>query len=429
MSFISIFNSLIILLLILSYISCYILIFDEKCKNNHQKLYLYIDVNFTYLSNLNIGIITFDEKTNHKTLLEKIKFFKKIDSCLRKIMDDADFPFDLSFSSSKGDEIQVDGVYLPEDYKKIWHLKRINERSPSFNFTQTSSFFKRHINPSENPFSLPSHVLIFDTGIDITHKSLENKLGEEEYHHSFVGYENDMFCEFENQAFCDSKDHGTHVAGLVASDESGYNPYTKIYSYKVIGKFQTLNSKILLNAINKAIDFKKKHANDVVIASMSIKLNPQEDSEEKIQILDKALEDLFNAGVFIVSSAGNLRTNACKYFPSKSKWAFTVGSIDIEDSVTSSSNFGKCVNIWSPGEYVYSTSMNNRFEYKFGTSMATPLVSGYASAVGSYYQITDPNKIKNEILQRSRPLINQKEDDIYGIFEYNNNVLYDGKDI
>ncbi len=59
-----------------------------------------------------------------------------------------------------------------------------------------------------------------------------------------------------------------------------------------------------------------------------------------------------DAGIIVVVAAGNDAINACDTSPASAPEAITVGSTELKnDSITSFSNFGPCVDIFAPGIY------------------------------------------------------------------------------
>lgn len=113
-------------------------------------------------------------------------------------------------------------------------------------------------------------------------------------------------------------------------------------------------------------------------------------------------------GALIVQSAGNLNDNACSFAydaPSGFDGILVVGAIDqnghrvvpminldpmnklegfanvprgVEEM---GSNFGGCVDMYAPGQRIYSTWSGNSMNYLSGTSMAAPHVAGLASVI------------------------------------------------
>jgi len=63
------------------------------------------------------------------------------------------------------------------------------------------------------------------------------------------------------------------------------------------------------------------------------------------------------------------------------------------------SNYGKeNVDLFAPGEEIYTTSLNNHYRFKDGTSMATPMVSGVAALILSHYPKLKAYEVKEIVL-------------------------------
>ena len=64
------------------------------------------------------------------------------------------------------------------------------------------------------------------------------------------------------------------------------------------------------------------------------------------------------------------------------------------------SNYGPTtVDIFAPGEDVYSTNPENTYEIASGTSFACPVVSGIAALVWSYYPHLTAKQVKEIIIK------------------------------
>lgn len=91
-------------------------------------------------------------------------------------------------------------------------------------------------------------------------------------------------------------------------------------------------------------------------------------------------EDLFN------QFAGITHSKAFSYEDIKNHIVIvSAATISSDDSyeLTSFSNYGDTVDIVAPGQDIYSTIPNDDYDYKSGTSMAAPIVSGAAALVWS----------------------------------------------
>jgi PKD repeat protein len=97
--------------------------------------------------------------------------------------------------------------------------------------------------------------------------------------------------------------------------------------------------------------------------------------------LNDAVLRVIDAGVLVVVAAGNSASDACSYSPSSVSPALTVAATTNQDGQASFSNWGVCVDLYAPGENIYSAwnTDDNSMGTASGTSMATPHVVGAAA--------------------------------------------------
>lgn len=71
-----------------------------------------------------------------------------------------------------------------------------------------------------------------------------------------------------------------------------------------------------------------------------------------------------------------------------------------KDLIASFSNYGKLnVDIFAPGNNIYTTAYPNDYKFSSGTSLASPLVAGVAALLKSYYPKLTASQLKKIILQ------------------------------
>ncbi|KAJ7167279.1 peptidase S8/S53 domain-containing protein [Mycena crocata] len=84
-------------------------------------------------------------------------------------------------------------------------------------------------------------------------------------------------------------------------------------------------------------------------------------------------------GIHVVTAAGNGQMDMW----SNGLGAMNVGATDIHDDKASFSNYGKCVDVYAPGESIKVASIggNSVYEVVSGTSFAAPLISGMIASI------------------------------------------------
>jgi subtilisin family serine protease len=202
---------------------------------------------------------------------------------------------------------------------------------------------------------------------------------------SFVS---DICCETPTDGLCDCNGHGTHCAGLVASEVAGYNQFTTLHSGKVFNWQGSSANSIILAAMDWAgEDWSKNFKKSPGIVSMSL-------GGSKSSASNNAVKALFNLGMTVIVAAGNSDKDSCTGSPSSSEYAITVGASNITDFRAYFSEYGSCVDTFAPGQQIGSTYPNDQFAYLSGTSMATPLVSGMVSYYATQMSTSDPAELK-----------------------------------
>ncbi|PYT00077.1 MAG: hypothetical protein DMF63_08905 [Acidobacteria bacterium] len=165
---------------------------------------------------------------------------------------------------------------------------------------------------------------------------------------------------------CDG--HGTHVAGIVASNTYGVAKKAFIIPVKVFG---CAGSQSNASAVIAGINWVKINSANVTrkVANMSF--------DGPINVaLDDAVRGLISSGMIVVIAAGNNGNDASLHSPSRVREAIVVGNSDINDQRDSLSNIGTTVDVFAPGSNVTSLGLNNGFAVKSGTSMSAPHVAG-----------------------------------------------------
>lgn len=198
--------------------------------------------------------------------------------------------------------------------------------------------------------------------------------------------------------------HGTHVSGIIAADRkngigiNGIANHVEIMTIRAVPDGDE-HDKDIANAIRYAVD------NGAWIINMSF---GKSFSPEK-QWVDDAVKYAESNGVLLIHAAGNDAKNIDieDNFPSRninndtnrvfSNWINVGASGAINDEIVATfSNYGKReVDVFAPGVRIYSTVPGgNVYGEKDGTSMASPVVSGLAALILSYYPTLSAKQVK-----------------------------------
>jgi subtilisin family serine protease len=162
--------------------------------------------------------------------------------------------------------------------------------------------------------------------------------------------------------------------------------------------------KDVANGIRYAVD----NGAQVINMSFGKYLSPQKD-----WVID-AMKYAEQHGVLLVAAAGNEQQD----IDSNTVYPFAYSNDDIisnlikvgastydSELVEAFSNFGKkSVDVFAPGTNVYTTSINGKFFWFFGTSCSTPMVSGLAAFIWSYYPAFNYRQIKYCIEKSAEPI-------------------------
>ncbi|MGH1384463.1 S8 family serine peptidase [Kordia sp.] len=200
--------------------------------------------------------------------------------------------------------------------------------------------------------------------------------------------------------------HSTQVTGVLAgnrNDETGIKGITnsvKIMPVRLAALGSERDKDIAL-AIRYAVD------NGAKVINMSFR----NDFSSHREWVDDAIKYAASKDVVLVIAAGNESTNSdvCFNYPNdqiENEKSFTnnfivVGASSYKSNLVSDfSNYGKHnVDIFAPGEDIYTSNTGNKYAFIDGTSFATPIVSGIVALIRSYYPNLTAAEIKQIIMK------------------------------
>lgn len=220
-------------------------------------------------------------------------------------------------------------------------------------------------------------IYVFDGGILETHPELAGRVRV-----GFNGFPGE-------EHICNA--HGTAVAGAAAGATLGVAPDAEIVDVKMVECRQLRGTiEAIVRGTQWVLMDHARHPERRAIANWSFIA----DTTDGIAALDTAVEQLNNAGIPVIVSAGNLEVNACHVSPGNSPGAIVVGASRVRSVVRNAvmtmaderapgTAYGPCVDVFAPGDSVLLPSMDAHHgatqQLWTGTSMSAGYVSGAAA--------------------------------------------------
>ncbi len=218
-------------------------------------------------------------------------------------------------------------------------------------------------------------IYVVDTGVRRSHRDLEGR--------ARTGF--DLF----GGAGADCNGHGTHVAGLVGGAEFGVAKSTEIVSVRVLDCDGNGRVSGVIAGIEWVL---AAHGSGPGVVNLSFGTAPS-------AALDGAVQRLLDAGLLVVTSAGNEGRDACDASPARVEGALTVAATDRNDTRPGFSNFGPCVDVFAPGVDLRSAHHRSDADQAVfsGTSAAAALATGVALMTAERHPGIDPANLHREI--------------------------------
>ena len=243
-------------------------------------------------------------------------------------------------------------------------------------------------------------VAVLDTGVDYNHIDLRDNIwtntgeipgnGIDDDGNGYIDDVRGWNCSGDNNDPLDDNGHGTHVAGIIASEKNSFGTTGIAYNVKIM-PVKCGNSSNSFNYANIAEGIRYAYMNGADIINMSI-------GGSSISIeCQEALEDAYTTS-FLVASAGNDRAqNEFRFsgyeviptYPAALPYVCGVMAENNQHVEAWFSNFDVFPHnkieyeIYAPGVNIVSTFPNGKYASLNGTSMSAPVVSGIAALIRS----------------------------------------------
>ncbi len=229
-------------------------------------------------------------------------------------------------------------------------------------------------------------------------------VGDDPYDINDLGYGNGN-----PQSTSEDESHGTHVAGIIAAKRGngkgidGVANNVEIMSIRAVPNGDEYDKDIALG-IRYAVDNGAK----IINGSFGKGFSP---NAEWVQ---DAIKYAAENDVLFVHAAGNdgadLDDPTKPNFPNDvengteiSDNVITIGALSSDygsEMLASFSNYGKVnVDVFAPGDAIYSSMPGNNYEFQGGTSMAAPAVAGVAALIRSHFPKLTAPQVKHILME------------------------------
>ncbi|MBO9129138.1 S8 family peptidase [Bacillus sp. 165] len=276
---------------------------------------------------------TYVFKSSSKSATEMTEYFKKKDS-----VEFAEPEF-LLMQNEVNDEL----------YNKYqWNLPAI-ETEAGWNITRGAKNVK---------------IAVIDSGVDLNHPDLARRLTN--------GYN----AISKNNNANDDNGHGSHVAGIIASETNNRTGIAGITWYNPIIPVKVLNSEGVGSAFDIAEGIRWAVDNGANVINLSL------GNYQPSAVMEEAINYAFGKDVVIIVAAGNDNSGQPSY-PAAYPEVLSVSAVGWDKNRASFSNYGEHIDVAAPGVDIASTYVNGQYASLSGTSMAAPHVTALAGLIRS----------------------------------------------
>ncbi len=280
-------------------------------------------------------------------------------------------------------------AYIPDDpdFERLWGLRNTGQTlkgttgTPGADIRATEAW----------DISMGNHnviITVLDSGADLDHPDLQaNILPRNGQDWDFA----DSDSVPDDEA---GRTHGTHVLGTIGGVDNttgviGVAPKCRLMPLRInLSKGMNANR---ADAIHYVADQAVANPGRRYVMNCSWKMSGDNTA------IHNAIIRAVNNNVVVVFAAGNDNNNIHykPLYPAVFPEVIAVAAIDQNDSKYRRSNYGREVDVSAPGVNIWSTMGRGRYDYKNGTSMASPHVAGLAALIWS----KDPSLTNHKVRQ------------------------------
>lgn len=326
-------------------------------------------------------------------------------------------PFHMVKDNSKLNRVYRMELTNPEDVDAI--IKEL-EMNPAIDYAEKVPLLKHCLTPNDPSYNSSTQwglfkiqaaqawnistgstsvvVAIVDDAVEITHSDLSPNVWVNSDEINSNGIDDDANGYIDDRQGYDvasndnnpnpptvAYDHGTHVAGIVGARSNNSVGIASIgYNIKIMAVKSTTQVSLVTHGYEGIV---YAAYNDADVVNLSWGGSGFSTTGQNI------INDALSRGCILVAAAGNDNVNTV-FYPAGYSGVVAVASSTINDAKSSFSNYGTWIDVTAPGSSIYSTVPGNTYDYKQGTSMASPMVAGLMGLVKS----VNPNMPNADII-------------------------------
>jgi len=297
---------------------------------------------------------------------------------VRTMWQDALKGFHASMSAAQARRLAADPAVKYVEQDQVVTIAETQSPTPSWGLDRID----QRALPLNNSYTFPNRgagvtAYIIDTGIRISHQDFG---GRAVWGTNTTGDGNNTDCH----------GHGTHVASTTGGTAYGVAKSVSLVAVKVLN----CSGSGTTAGVNSGINFvTQQHTTGAAVANMSL-------GGGFSQSQNDAVTASINDGVTYAIAAGNSNANACNFSPASTPAAITLGATQSNDARASFSNFGTCLDLFTPGvsitaAWATSDTATNTIS---GTSMASPHAAGIAAIIKAANLSFTPQQVRDRMV-------------------------------
>jgi subtilisin family serine protease len=248
-----------------------------------------------------------------------------------------------------------------------WNLDRIDQAALPLNGTYVYTSTGAGV-----------HAYIIDTGILQSHTQFTGRVGS--------GY--DAITAGGTGTDCNG--NGTYMAGIVGGTLHGVAKGVKLHPVRVLD----CNGSGTTSGLIAGLDWVRVNRISPAVATMSL-------GGSLSSTVNTAVTNLINAGVTVTVPAGSSGANACNFSPASVGPALTVGGASSTNAVSSTSNYGSCIDLFAPAGSITSTWTGGGTVTLSAASAAVPHVAGCAARYLQANPAATPSQVASYIINNA----------------------------